>query len=165
MADYSHPKNRTVHTSITINAPSETIYRVITDFAALPEWSTFLVSVKPADGSTSDPLAMGSKLNVTINPPESSAMSFTSTVVLSDPPRGFAWVGGYRYVYLGKHMFLLEPAEEGQTKLVHREEFSGVLYTPIMSWMGAGEKTRRGFDRFNEEVKARAERMAKEQAT
>ena len=62
-------------------------------------------------------------------------------------------------------MFLLEPAEEGQTKLVHREEFSGVLYTPIMSWMGAGEKTRRGFDRFNEEVKARAERMAKEQAT
>ena len=125
----------------------------------MPEWSTFLKSVKPVDPAA-DPVSLGSKLNVTIHPPDSSPMSFTGTVVLSDPPRGFAWLGGYRYIYLGKHMFLLEPAGEGQTKLVHREEFSGVLYTPIMSWMGAGEKTRRGFERFNEEVKAKAERMA-----
>lgn len=56
-------------------------------------------------------------------------------------------------------MFLLEPTDvEGQTRLVHREEFSGVLYTPIMSWMGAGEKTKKGFEQFNEEIKARAEK-------
>lgn len=92
-------------------------------------------------------------------------MSFAGTIVLSDPPRGFAWQGGYPYIYLGKHMFLLEPLGEGQTKLVHREEFSGALYTPIMSWMGAGEKTKRGFELYNEEIKARAERITKEAAT
>jgi hypothetical protein len=87
-------------------------------------------------------------------------MSFTGTIVLSDPPRGFAWLGGYSYIYLGKHMFLLEPMDGGKTKLVHREEFSGVLFVPVMEWMGAGEKTRKGFELYNQEIKARAERMA-----
>jgi hypothetical protein len=34
MADYSHPENRVIHTSIIINAPPDVIYRIITDFSA-----------------------------------------------------------------------------------------------------------------------------------
>ncbi|KAI5450247.1 hypothetical protein NCC49_003264 [Naganishia albida] len=161
MADYSHPSNRVVHTTITIAAPPEVIFKVITDFSALPEWSSFLKSVKPVTPDA--PLAIGQKVNVSILPPgNASPMSFTASIVLLDPPHSFGWLGGYSYIYLGKHMFLLSPSTEepGKTVLVHREEFSGALYVPIMDWMGAGEKTKKGFEKFNEEVKARAEKMA-----
>lgn len=179
MADYSHPANRVIHTTITIAAPSEVIFKVITDFSALPEWSSFLKSVKPV--MPGEPLAIGQKVNVSILPPgNASPMSFTASVVLLDPPHSFGWyassslspsvkliplprrLGGYSYIYLGKHMFLLSPSTEepGKTVLVHREEFSGALYVPIMDWMGAGEKTKKGFEKFNEEVKARAEKLA-----
>jgi uncharacterized membrane protein len=90
MADYSHPANRVVHTTTTIAAPPDVIYRIITDFAALPEWSSFLKSVKPVTPDV--PLAVGRKVEVSILPPgNSSPMSFSGTIVLVDPPHGFAW--------------------------------------------------------------------------
>jgi hypothetical protein len=35
------------------------------------------------------------------------------------------------------------------TRLVHKEEFSGMLFTPLMRWMGMDKKTTRGFEAFN----------------
>ena len=80
--------------------------------------------------------------------------------------KGFGWQGhlaGVSGIFDGKHLFLLSEQEmEGKTgtKLVNREEFGGLLYTPLMRWLGMGEKTKKGFVAFNEPLKKKAEETA-----
>ena len=88
-------------------------------------------------------------------------MTMTPTIVHLDD-KGFGWQGHLANIsglFDGKHLFLL--SEEGtQTKLIQREEFGGILFAPLMNWLGMGEKTKRGFEEFNEAVKRRAEEAA-----
>jgi hypothetical protein len=88
-------------------------------------------------------------------------MYMTPTIVHLDS-NGYGWLGqlGFAGLFNGKHLFLLSPEGSGRqhTRLVQREEFSGILFTPLMRWMGMDKKTIRGFEAFNEAVKARAER-------
>jgi hypothetical protein len=156
MATESHPANRVIETSILINAPAAKVHSVILDFPSYPSWSSFIQSVEPADPST--PVAIGSKLKISLLPPGGSAMNLTPTVEKLDDS-GFAWQGhlaNIKGLFDGKHLFLLSE-EGGQTKLVQREEFAGLLYAPLMNWLGNEAKTRAGFEAFNEAVKKKAE--------
>jgi hypothetical protein len=75
----------------------------------------------------------------------------------------YGWLGqlGLAGLFDGKHLFLLSPeGSVGQhTRLVQREEFAGILFTPLMRCMGMDKKTIRGFEASNEAVTARAERQ------
>ncbi len=88
-------------------------------------------------------------------------MTMTPTIDHLDET-GFGWQGHLANIsglFDGKHLFLL--SEEGKdTRLVQREEFGGLLYAPLMNWLGMGDKTRKGFEAFNEAVKKRAEEVA-----
>ncbi|TKY84489.1 hypothetical protein EX895_006390 [Sporisorium graminicola] len=166
MSDPSHPESRVIDTSILIQAPLSTVRTVLLDFEAYPTWSTFVTSVKhnPASSPTAA-LALGDALTVTINPPGGSPMTMTPKVVHLDE-RGFGWQGHLANIsglFDGKHLFLLEQEGDMATRLTHREEFGGVLYTPLMSWLGMGAKTKQGFEAFNEAVKRRAEEVADKQ--
>lgn len=97
-------------------------------------------------------------------------MALTPHVVHLDD-KGFGWQGHLANVtglLDGKHLFLLEEEEEeeggeGGTIFRHREEFGGVLYTPLMSWLGMGSRTKDGFEVFGEALKKRAEEVAGKQ--
>ena len=54
----------------------------------------------------------------------------------------------------GEHIFELE-AHQGGTRFVQREEFRGVLVTPLLAWVG--KSTLAGFKQMNEALKERAE--------
>ena len=45
--------------------------------------------------------------------------------------------------------------DEGGTRFVQREEFRGVLVTPLLAWVG--KSTLAGFKQMNEALKERAE--------
>lgn len=78
---------------------------------------------------------------------------------------GFGWqshLAGISGLFDGKHLFLLSE-EEGGTKLEQKEEFGGILYAPVMNWMGVGEKTKKGFEEFNAAIKKKAEETAQAQ--
>jgi hypothetical protein len=119
------------------------------DFAAYPEWNPFMrrISGEPA---------VGSRLEVRIEPPDSRGMTFKPTVITAAPNRELAWLGrlGVRGVFDGQHHLELHPDEGGATRFVQREEFNGLL-VPLLG--GGLEKTRRGFEAMNEALKRRAE--------
>lgn len=163
MSTPSHPESRVIETTILIAAPLSTVRSILLNFNAYPSWSSFIVSIHCT--SSSSALQIGDALSVTLNPPSGSAMTLTPHVVHLDEA-GFGWQGHLANVtglFDGKHLFLLEEEGEGGTTLTHREEFGGVLYTPLMSWLGMGVKTRAGFEAFNEAVKRRAEEVAGKQ--
>lgn len=166
MSNPSHPESRTIETSVLISAPLSTVHAVLLDFASYPSWSSFITFIQPVEKK--EAIEIGDKLNVTIHPPSGSAMALIPTIVHKDE-KGFGWQGHLANIsglFDGKHLFLLEEqeTEEGkkETRLVHREEFGGVLYTPLMSWLGLGAKTRNGFEAFNIALKTKAEQVAAE---
>ena len=139
-----------IHTEIEINAPAEKVWRVLTDFAAYPEWNPF---VRRVDGEVS----VGARLHVTIQPSGGKGMSFRPTVLVADPNRELRWLGHLWLpgLFDGEHSFSIEPLGEGRVRFVQRERFRGLLL-PFLSKM-LDRDTRRGFEEMNRALKLRAE--------
>ena len=158
MATESHPANRTINEEIIINAPISRVRTILFDFASYPSWSKFVQKIEQQDVSPGTPLAIGQKLSVTMGEEGTAGTTMTMDVAHVDE-NGFGWTGklASNYIFGGFHMFLLSDAGNGQTKLRHREEFSGVLYAPLFVWSGMEAKSKVNYAKFNESVKARAE--------
>ena len=139
-----------IHTEIEINAPAEKVWRVLTDFAAYPEWNPF---VRRVEGEVS----VGARLHVYIQPSGGKGMSFRPTVLVADPNRELRWLGHLWLpgLFDGEHSFSIEPLDEGRVRFVQRERFGGLLL-PLLSKMLDGD-TRRGFEEMNRALKLRAE--------
>jgi hypothetical protein len=157
MATESHDPSRTIDVQTVINAPIAKVRSLLFDFASYPSWSQFVHSIEPLDKS-GKPLAVGDKLSVTFHPPDGKPMTMTMTVNLAEES-GFSWEGklASNYIFGGRHMFLLSTEGDNQTRLRHREEFFGVLYTPLFVWSGMEAKSKVNYQIFNESLKAKAE--------
>jgi hypothetical protein len=140
---------RTISHSLAIAAPAATVWRVLTDFAAYPEWNPFIREI-------SGELREGARLTVRIAPPGRSAMTFRPRVLEVAPPRAFRWLGHLFIpgIFDGEHRFRIEPLQ-GQCRFTQEEEFRGVLASLVLHWIGAA--TERGFAAMNEALKSRAE--------
>lgn len=77
----------------------------------------------------------------------------------AEPSAELVWRGSLPIpgLFAGRHYFRLEPAGGGACRLVHGEDFSGLLL-PVMGGMLAD--TERGFHAMNAALKARAEARA-----
>ena len=140
---------REIQTEIEIGAAPEEVWRVLTDFAAYPEWNPF---VKSASGEPRE----GGRLEIFVQVPEGRGMRFKPKVLRAEPARELRWIGGLPVpgLFNGEHIFKLEPAGPGRTRFLHGERFTGLL----IPFMGATlEKTRRGYELMNEALKARVE--------
>lgn len=141
-----------LQTSIEIEAPIETIWSVLTDFAAYPEWNPF---IRRLEGD----LVMGSRLTVVLQPDGLRPSTFRPTVVELEPGRSFAWLGHVLIpgILDGRHRFELRPGPGTASTLEQTEMFSGVLVPLVGGTLAAA---RRGFVRMNEVVKDRSEAAA-----
>lgn len=142
-----------LYTAIEIQAPTERVWRLLTDFERYPSWNPFLISVE----GTLEP---GARLKVTAQPSGSMRRTFFPRVLKVDPDREFRWLGRLLLPGLldGEHIFTIEPLEAGRVRLVHREEFNGLI-VPVHRRLRFGH-TRRGFEEMNLALKARAEQPA-----
>lgn len=158
MATESHPANRTIETSIIINAPIAKVRSLLLDFPSYPSWATWVHTIEPKDVPAGTPLAAGQALTITFHPTEGKPMTIQAEVDFAND-NGFAWKGQLLsdWVFGGCHMFLLSEEANGQTKLRHREEFFGALSTPLIAWAGMGPKMQKNYEEFNVSVKAKAE--------
>ncbi len=141
-----------IETEINIAAPPSTVWKILTDFEAYPQWNSFIKSI-------SGTIAEGQTLTVIIKPPGSKVMTFKPVVLRCDAPTEFRWKGKtlYKGILDGEHYFILRATAEGHTRLVHGEVFTG-LFAGLIS--GLLDATTSGFEAMNQGLKERCERQA-----
>lgn len=139
---------RRIATAIDIAAPAAAVWRTLTDFAAYPEWSSFLRRIEGEARA-------GARLSVTAEPPGRRPMTFRPIVQIAEPGRELRWLGRVLMpgLFDGEHAFMLEP-RPGGCRLRHEETFRGLL-VPLFG--GVLADTERGFAAFNAALKRRAE--------
>lgn len=142
---------REIKTQIEINAAPERVWAVLTDFEQAPSWNPFIRSM-------TGPLAEGRRIEVLIQPPGQSAMTFKPMLLTVKPARELRWRGSLVLpgVFDGEHAFLLDEIAPQKTRLTQSETFSGLLAHLIMS-DSMLQATRAGFIAMNEALKRRAE--------
>jgi len=139
-----------IRTEIEINAGAERVWRMLTDFAAYPEWNPCIVEI-------SGEAREGARLKATLRPPGTRGWTFRPVILRVDRPRELRWLGrlGLRHIFDGEHVFTIEPITEKRVRFVQREIFSGLL-VPFLAHM-LDDKTLRGFEEMNRWLKKRAE--------
>ncbi len=143
---------RTLETQIEIAAPPEQVWRHLMDFASYPNWNPFVLSIK---GSAS----LGSKLRVKLSAGGKRSITLRTKVSRYQSAREFAWKGSLPGLFAGEHQFHLTSIGDDaapRTRLVHREDFSGLL-VPLLWKRFLDRDTRANFEAMNRALKTRAE--------
>jgi len=108
-----------IHTEITIEVPTETVWATPTDIDAYEDWNPYHVKVQ-SDGT----LAAGRRLRVEIAKPNGEIVTIKPRVLRMVTGRELTWGGGIKWVFQGEHRFILETTDTG-TRLIHSEDFEG----------------------------------------
>ncbi|MBP7555396.1 MAG: SRPBCC domain-containing protein [Chitinophagaceae bacterium] len=139
-----------INTEIIINASAETVWKILTDLAAYPEWNPFIIKIEGT-------LQKGNRLRNTLKNGNKTIV-FKPIIQDVTPLVSFSWLGSLfvKGLFDGTHFFKIEPVTPNQVKLIHGEEFSGLLSTMILKKIG--DDTRENFVRMNQALKERAER-------
>ncbi|MBF0280919.1 MAG: SRPBCC domain-containing protein [SAR324 cluster bacterium] len=139
--------SETIHTSIEIEASSQDTWHILTDFKNYPEWNTF---VQKVEGDVSP----GSVIQVRVQSGGDEPMDFEPTVLHNDENEILEWEGQFLMpgIFTGRHGFILESMGPGQTLLIHKEDFHGIL-VPFFDFSGTEE----GFKAMNRALKKRVE--------
>ncbi|UTF52049.1 SRPBCC domain-containing protein [Natronosalvus rutilus] len=137
----------------TIDAPPETVWQVLLEFDAYPEWNPFLRSVEglPVEGE---------RLSIRVRLPGGRTRTIRTTVLTVETNRRIVWLGrlGVPFAFDGYHEFHLEPIDGGRrTRLLQRETFRGAL-VPVLFHR---RRIERGFRAMNRALRNRAERRVR----
>ena len=144
-------------TSIEIDATPTAVWNILLDFTQYPTWNPFIKRV------TGD-AAPGNRLEITIQPPGASAMTFRPKVLVSAAPTELRWIGRLLLpgIFDGEHIFKIEPISKERVRFHQTENFTGILIPFVKgSLQGA---TKKGFESMNLALKDRAESTSKNSA-
>ena len=111
------------YVTLMIEAPSVTIWDILTDAARYNLWNSAVVSVEGE-------IRLGETIKITpaVNPGRSNTLKVTEFI----PARKMTWIGGMSLgLFKGVRTFVLLPQKDGRTKFTMREEFKGPL-VPIV---------------------------------
>ncbi len=135
-------------TEIILNASPDKVYAILTDMEKYEAWNPFLVASKGK-------AEVGERLENTMLH-NGKRQVFKPIVTKANSGKEFEWLGsGFMGLFKGRHYFILEDLGNGQTKLIHGENFSGLLSGLIMRMIG--EETLRNFQAMNKALKERVE--------
>ena len=138
-----------LRTEIDIDAPAETVWASLTDFAAFPSWNPFIRRIEGAP-------EVGSRLEVVLGASGTKAMTFRPTVKKVERNRELRWLGrvGIAGLFDGEHIFEISPNGPGRVHFVQRERFRG-LFVPFLA-KSLDRDARRGFEEMNRALRDRA---------
>ena len=138
-----------IETQISIEAPPQKVWNVLTDFEQHTKWNPFIESIKGDK-------KVGSTLTVTLHPPGVRATTFKPRILVFDEGKEFRWRGkfGVNGLFDGEHYFILSPQEDEGTLFIHGEKFSGIL-VPLLGRIL--KDTKNGFLLMNKALKRRCE--------
>ena len=141
---------KNLHTEITINAPAEKVWNILTNFEKFGEWNPFILSIEGKQ-------EIGAQLKVVLKNGNGTSV-FKPKVLILEKNKAFEWLGSLPIpgLFNGQHHFKLEKISEHQINFIHGEQFSGLLAGIIMKQIG--EATQQSFMAMNKALKERAEK-------
>lgn len=139
-----------VRTEIDIAAGPQRVWQIITDFASYPEWNPF---IRRVEGEPKQ----GARITINLTTPGGTNRTYEPVITVIEPARELRWVGKVPGIVKGEHIFELAAAEDGRTRLVHREVFGGLL-SPFFG-RRTEEDIKAGFEQMNLALKKRAEAL------
>lgn len=141
-----------LYTEIVIDASPEQVWSLLTDFSHLPAWNPFMQHARGV-------VKQGEKIEVRLQPADGPGMTIKPTLLRVEPQRELRWLGHLLVpgLFDGEHIFSIEALDANQVKLVHREEFRGVLAGLMLRLIG--DNTQRGFEAMNQALKVEAEKQ------
>ena len=139
-----------ITTTIDIAADPATVWATLTDLESWSRWNPFITS-------SAGEVAVDARLVNRMEPEGGRAMTFRPTVTEVKPQRVFEWLGHLAVpgLFDGRHRFELVPLDDGSTRLVHGERFSGLLVRPMRRSLDGG--TVASFEAMNRALKTEAE--------
>ena len=140
-----------IETEISILASPDEVWAVLSDFGRYPEWNPFLRYIRGE-------MRVGGTLEVRIQPPGGTGMTFRPEVLRVDPAKEFRWKGKLfvKGIFDGEHYFILQKKAEQETRVIHGELFSGFLAGMLSGMLS---KTEAGFKLMNEALKIECEKQ------
>ncbi|MDH3326951.1 MAG: SRPBCC domain-containing protein [Gammaproteobacteria bacterium] len=134
-----------IYTEITINTPVEAVWAVLVNNQDYPNWNPYHVRVEGQ-------LKKGEKLFVKIHKPNGAKVEIEPHVMRIYPFKELTWGGGIKGIFFGEHVFLLEAIDANTTRLIQKEEFSGIAIP-----FAALEAIEEGYTQMNEALKQKLE--------
>jgi hypothetical protein len=146
-----------LETSIEIDTSAARVWEVLLAFPQYPTWNPF---IKRVVGEA----VVGNRLEVTMQPPGASAMTFRPKVLASSSPSELRWIGHVLLpgVFDGEHAFRIEPMSQDRVLFHQVETFSGLLVPFAKSFLRG--TTKKGFESMNVALKHRAESQSRNTA-
>ena len=141
---------RELRTGIDIDSSAGDVWKILVGFERYSEWTqVFEFPLGHTD--------VGERLTVKISSGGSKSMIFKPLLLEAREPVEFRWKGRLllRGIFDGEHIFRIEEDGEGRVRFTHAEIFSGFLVPWL--WRDLDTNTRRGFERFNMDIRRRAE--------
>lgn len=135
-----------ISTQVNINASSEKVWALLTNFKNYPNWNPFIKSIEGE-------IALGKQFKAIIHAPNNKPMKFSPTVLSFDPNKEFKWIGHLfiKGLFDGEHRFQLIENKDGSTTLIQSEKFTGMLVPLFKSMLE--KDTLLGFQLMNEKLK------------
>jgi uncharacterized protein YndB with AHSA1/START domain len=130
--------------AITVAAPPEKIWRLLTDAAGFPRWNGTVTSI---DGT----IALGERLKIRV---PISERTFSPKVTELAEARRMVWSDGFAPMFKGERTFTLTPRADGTTEFEMVETFTGLMLPMIRGTLPDFGPV---FDRYARDLKKEAE--------
>ena len=141
-----------IETSVIIHSTPMQVWKVLMHFENYPSWNPFITQVKGT-------ATVGEQIEVKLSIEKGKYSTFKPKVQQVSPSTLFEWEGHLfvRGLFDGKHRFEIILLEDNTVQFIQSEVFNGILSGTLLKMIGA--KTKNGFEKMNEALKARVEGM------
>jgi S-(hydroxymethyl)glutathione synthase len=142
-------------TDVDIDAPPQTVWAVMDNLPLYPEWNRLvpdLAGLTTVGQSVTGTLKQDGVPDIPLNPVLTRIVGARELRWLTEAPEAG--------VFRAEHIFVLAPNGSGGTRLIHNEEFDGAAVADM--WEPTNTLGRSAYNRFNRDLKVRAEAYAAE---
>ena len=138
---------RVLQTSVEIEAKSEQVWQVLTDFDSWPDWNS-------TDPGFSGELKEGARVELTTAAPNGKTAQVKITLTSVEPNRQLSWESSVPLLFKARHLYRIETHESGCT-LYNEASFGGLL----LPFIGKQLPTEEMFNETNRRLKKRIESL------
>jgi len=134
-----------IETEKVINAPIDAVWSVIKATGNYMTWNSFMTAIE-------GDFQVNHKVKISMRLSDKRTISFTATCLKVDPPHEMRWEATLiaASLFKGEHYIRLVKINDDQTRLIHAEDYSGLLAYPL-KWLGQ-TMLRESFERMNEDL-------------